>query len=61
VRIPSNDASNVRDADGGLPMSLAEFPGTSGISEAVFEVGSGSHEFSGPPVGPRVVVEVDHL
>ena len=61
VRIPSDDASNVRDADGGPPMSLAEFPGASGISEAVFEVGSGSHEFSGPPVGPWVVVEVGHL
>ena len=61
VRIPSDDASNVRDADGGPPMSLAEFPGASGISEAVFEVGSGTHEFSGPPAGPRAVVEVDHL
>jgi alpha-L-rhamnosidase len=47
VRIPGDDASNVRDADGGPPTGLAEFPGTSGISEAVFEVGSGTHEFSG--------------
>jgi alpha-L-rhamnosidase len=50
VRIPSDDASNVRDADGGLPTGLEEFPGASGISEAVFEVGSGTHEFSGPPM-----------
>ena len=50
VRIPSDDASNVRDADGGPPTGLAEFPGASGISEAVFEVGSGTHEFSGPPM-----------
>jgi alpha-L-rhamnosidase len=50
VRIPSDDASNVRDADGAPPAGLAEYPGASGISEAVFEVGSGTHEFSGPPM-----------
>jgi Bacterial alpha-L-rhamnosidase C-terminal domain/Alpha-L-rhamnosidase N-terminal domain/Bacterial alpha-L-rhamnosidase concanavalin-like domain len=48
VRIPSDDASDVRDADGGQPERIAVYPGASGISEAVFEVGSGTHEFSGP-------------
>jgi alpha-L-rhamnosidase len=48
VRIPSDDAGNVRDADGGQPEGIAEYPGAGGISEAVFEVGSGTHQFSGP-------------
>ena len=27
---------------------VADFPGAAGVREAVFEVGSGSHEFTGP-------------
>ena len=30
------------------PASLASFPGAPGAQEAVFQVGSGAHEFSGP-------------
>jgi hypothetical protein len=48
VRIPSDDASQVHDLSGRPPMDIAEFPGASGIQEAVFEVGSGTHQFSGP-------------
>jgi MFS family permease len=32
------------------PAGLAAFPGAAGIQEAVFEVGSGTHQFSGPPL-----------
>ncbi len=48
VRIPSADAARVRDAGGHPPAGLAAFPGATGIQEAVFEVGSGKHHFSGP-------------
>jgi alpha-L-rhamnosidase len=48
VRVPSSDAGRVRDADGRAPEAVADFPGAAGIQEAVFEVGSGVHEFSGP-------------
>lgn len=48
VRIPSADAAQVRDAGGRPPAGLAAFPGASGVQEAVFEVGSGPHHFSGP-------------
>jgi alpha-L-rhamnosidase len=50
VRIPSADAAQVRDASGHPPADVAAFPGASGIAEAVFEVGSGTHQFSGPAV-----------
>jgi alpha-L-rhamnosidase len=48
VRIPSADAAQVRDASGHPPAGLAAFPGATGIAEAVFEVGSGTHQFFGP-------------
>ncbi len=50
VRIPSDDASQVRDASGNPPADIVEFPGAGGIREAVFEVGSGPHQFAGPPM-----------
>ncbi len=48
VRIPSSHAAEVRDAAGNPPASLASFPGAQDAQEAVFQVGSGAHEFSGP-------------
>jgi len=50
VRIPSGQAAQVRDAEGNPPASLASFPGAPNAQEAVFLVGSGTHEFSGPPM-----------
>jgi len=50
VRIPSAQAAEVRDAAGNAPSALASFPGTGGVQEAVFQVGSGAHEFSGPAI-----------
>jgi alpha-L-rhamnosidase len=47
VRVPSADPAGVRDAHGGQPAGIADFPGAPGAREAVFEVGSGMHEFSG--------------
>src|SRR5437763_11543190 len=51
VRIPSRQAAEVRDATGRLPSVLSSFPGAADAEEAVFEVGSGAHEFAGPAVG----------
>ncbi len=48
VRIPSSHAAGVRDAAGNPPATLARFPGATAAQEAVFDVGSGTHEFSGP-------------
>jgi alpha-L-rhamnosidase len=48
IRIPSRHAADVRDAAGNPPVSLASFPGAPDAQEAVFQVGSGAHEFSGP-------------
>ena len=48
IRIPSRHAAEVRDAAGNPPVSLASFPGAPDAQEAVFGVGSGAHEFSGP-------------
>jgi alpha-L-rhamnosidase len=48
VRVPSCNASEVRDGDGREPASIEAFPGTPDVQEAVFEVGSGRHEFAGP-------------
>jgi len=48
VRIPSGQAAEVRDARGNPPASVASFPGAPDAQEAVFRVGSGVHEFSGP-------------
>jgi alpha-L-rhamnosidase len=48
VRVPSADAGKVRDGAGRPPAAIAAFPGAAGIQEAVFEVGSGTHEFTGP-------------
>jgi alpha-L-rhamnosidase len=48
VRIPSDDPAAVRDQAGSGPESVAGYPGAPGAQEAVFTVGSGSHEFAGP-------------
>jgi alpha-L-rhamnosidase len=48
VRIPSAQAADVRDAAGNPPQALARFPGAAGVQEAVYEAGSGTHEFAGP-------------
>jgi alpha-L-rhamnosidase len=48
VRVPSGQAAEIRDAAGNPPASLASFPGARNVREAVFHVGSGLHEFSGP-------------
>ena len=50
VRVPSADARSVRDAAGRPPAAIASFPGAPGVQEAVFGVGSGAHEFTGPAV-----------
>ena len=41
-------AAEVRDAAGNPPSALASYPGAADAQEAVFQVGSGAHEFSGP-------------
>jgi alpha-L-rhamnosidase len=48
VRVPSARAAEVYDAAGGLCGSVGSFPGAAGVQEAVFRVGSGTHEFTGP-------------
>jgi len=48
VRVPSANAAEVRDTEGRGPVEVAGFPGAQGVREAVFQVGSGVHEFSGP-------------
>jgi len=48
VRIPSDDPGAVRDGRGAPPAAVAAFPGAPGAREAVFGVGSGSHQFTGP-------------
>jgi len=45
---PSADPAQVRDADGRSPDGTADFTGAAGTREAVFEVGSGAHRFTGP-------------
>jgi len=50
VRVPSAAAAQVRDDLGHSPDGTAEFPGAPGVTEAVFEVGSGTHRFTGPAV-----------
>jgi alpha-L-rhamnosidase len=53
IRIPSVHAPDVRDATGSPPEAVASFPGAAGTQEAVFTVGSGTHEFTGPALaGP---------
>jgi len=51
VRVPSSDGRLVRDTAGGEPAGIASFPGARGAAEAVFLVGSGTHEFTGPAAG----------
>ena len=52
VHVPSADAAAVRDAAGRSPQSVGPFPGLLGAGEAVFHVGPGRHEFTGPDVQP---------
>jgi alpha-L-rhamnosidase len=51
IRVPSADARSARDAAGGQPDAVASFPGAPQVQEAVFGVGSGTHEFTGPAAG----------
>ena len=48
VRVPSARAADVRDTAGNPPTSVGRFSGAAGVEEAVFSVGSGIHEFTGP-------------
>jgi len=48
VRISSDAPGAVRDDAGDPPAAVAGFPGGRGSREAVFEVGSGTHRFTGP-------------
>jgi alpha-L-rhamnosidase len=48
VHVPSADPAQVRDAAGDGPAATGAYPGFLGAGEAVFEVGPGRHEFSGP-------------
>ena len=50
VCIPSRHAAEVRNTVGYPPASLGSFPGAQDAQEAVFQVGSGAHEFSGPAI-----------
>jgi alpha-L-rhamnosidase len=53
VRVPSSRGADVRDTAGNPPASVRNFPGAAGVEEAVFSVGSGIHEFTGPAMaGP---------
>jgi alpha-L-rhamnosidase len=58
VRIPSDDPAAVRDQAGTGPVSVsvAGYPGAPGATEAIFAVGSGSHEFAGPALSARFPV-----
>ena len=47
VHVPSADPAGVRDAAGGHPADVTEYPGLAGAGAAVFVVGPGRHEFSG--------------
>jgi alpha-L-rhamnosidase len=48
VHVPSGDAHEVRDFQGQQPAAIGGFPGAAGASEAVFRVGPGIHQFTGP-------------
>jgi alpha-L-rhamnosidase len=48
VRIPSADPARVVSDDGRAPTGIARYPGAPDAEEAVFEVGSGWHGFTGP-------------
>ena len=58
VHIASGDAAAVRASGGRGPDRLGPFPGTAGLLEAVFDVGSGVHEFVGPTVGVNGLADV---
>jgi alpha-L-rhamnosidase len=48
VHIPSDDPAKVHDSDGNPPSSTDTFPGAPGVQEAIFPIGPGTHEFTGP-------------
>ena len=48
ARVPSADARQVRDGHGRGPVAIASFPCAAGVDEAVFEVGPGRLQFTGP-------------
>ncbi|HEY1319239.1 MAG TPA: alpha-L-rhamnosidase C-terminal domain-containing protein, partial [Streptosporangiaceae bacterium] len=60
VRIPSRHPAEVRDAAGHPPASLDSFPGAGDAQEAVFQVGSGAHEFSGPAINEPGYSDAGH-
>ena len=60
VRIPSDRADEVRDAAGNPPAALASFPGAREAHEAVFQISSGAHEFSGPAMTGPQTLPVSH-
>lgn len=48
VHVPSSDPDAVRRSGGHRPDGAVGFPGALGARSAVFEVGSGAYEFTGP-------------
>jgi alpha-L-rhamnosidase len=48
VHIASSHPAEVRDNAGNRAASLGGFPGTRDVGEAIFRIGSGAHEFTGP-------------
>jgi alpha-L-rhamnosidase len=48
VRIASADPGSIRGDDGRPPTAITSYPGAGDSLEAVFEVGSGWHGFTGP-------------
>ena len=48
VRIPSADPASIQDDAGQGPAAISSYPGARDSWEAVFEVGSGWHGFTGP-------------
>jgi alpha-L-rhamnosidase len=56
VHIPSSHPAEVRDNADNPPASLASFPGAPDTGEAIYHIGSGAHEFTGPAMteSPRV-------
>jgi hypothetical protein len=48
VHVLGARAADIYDAAGGSPASVGTYPGAAGVQEAVFRIGSGTHEFTGP-------------
>jgi alpha-L-rhamnosidase len=50
VHIPASHPDQVRDSAGNGPASLAGFSETGNAREAVYQIGSGTHQFTGPAI-----------